>query len=75
MKITRAKIEEERVRQDEKWGGPSHDDRHTSWEWKSYICNHAWKGNLLEVAALGFAIADALDRAQIELAKLYGEVP
>lgn len=30
----------ERIRQDEKWGGPSHDDAHYYVDWSDYIVDH-----------------------------------
>ena len=35
------KIEQERKAQDEKWGGPEHDDTHSVWDWICYIHGHA----------------------------------
>jgi hypothetical protein len=66
-------IAAERRRQDEQWGGPAHDDRHSGQEWRTFIALHAARGNLVQVAALGWAVSEALDRARAELARLYGE--
>jgi hypothetical protein len=71
--VTREEIESERQRQDAQWGGPAHDDRLAGWEWQRYILKQAQSGNLLQTAALGFAVADALDRARAELAQIRGE--
>jgi len=36
-------IEEEMVRQREKWGGTEHDDQHTTWDWIVFITKHVGK--------------------------------
>jgi hypothetical protein len=65
-------IRAERQRQDAKWGGPEHDDHHSGLDWRSFIASHAEAGHLLEVAALGFAVADALTRCQERRGHVYG---
>lgn len=71
-------IEAERERQDEKWGGPEHDDEHTLNEWAKRIHDHAAaaagiyasyetpdaraRREFVEVAALAVAAIEALDR-------------
>lgn len=55
-------IRAERARQDQKWGGAAHDDRHAGAEWRRFIAEHAEKGDLVAVAALGFAVTEVLDR-------------
>ena len=57
-------IHEERKRQDAQWGGPEHDDEHGGLDWQTFIVEHAERGHLLHVAALGVAAADALSRLQ-----------
>ena len=36
-------ITKECAQQDEKWGGPSHDDQHAALEWVGYILEHVCK--------------------------------
>jgi hypothetical protein len=68
-------IERERKRQDEKWGGPNHDDIHRAREWSDYrarrevdiltrTCEHDTKDrkDLIEIAALAVAQVEAWDR-------------
>lgn len=66
----------ERRRQDDKWGGPNHDDQWTPFDWHEMIADYnAWArrmaamGNLvkarrryIQVAALAVAAVEALDR-------------
>ncbi len=65
----------ERVRQDEKWGGPGHDDQHTSHDWIAYIARHAGRAvtnkrfdelefqkHMIRVAALAVAAVEWADR-------------
>ena len=63
----------ERGRQDEKWGGPSHDDAHTVGDWARFIGQRVnelhsipsaqrQRELLIEVAALAIAATEALDR-------------
>lgn len=66
----------ERDRQDQKWGGPRHDDRHSVMDFVRYIRNYAgWAeqmadGNsllkarrrLVQVAALAVAAVEMIDR-------------
>ena len=37
-------ILEERVRQNEKWGGPDHDDQHEPAEWEAFVRQHLERG-------------------------------
>ena len=60
--ISEGTVRAERARQDQKWGGADHDDRHSGDEWRRFLLDHARKGNLLEVAALGYAVTEVLDR-------------
>ena len=69
-------VADERVRQDEKWGGPEHDDTHTAQEWVQLIEDYAgWarvmagmgsrdkaRRRLIQVAALAVAAAESIDR-------------
>lgn len=67
-------IRAERFKQDEKWGGPAHDDNHDFTDWISYIVKHlgkcvVWSGNirkyrgqLVRVAALAVAAIESFDR-------------
>lgn len=66
----------ERQRQDEKWGGPTHDDEHTVAQWVELIQDYAgWarvmagmdshdkaRRRLVQVAALALAAAESIDR-------------
>lgn len=63
-------IHEERMRQDAKWGGADHDDKHSGLDWQRFIVDHAERGHWLHVAALGVATADALSRLQGRYADL-----
>lgn len=65
----------ERVRQDEQWGGPDHDDQHTFHDWANYIYYQLRTTNgiappadvqrerFIKVAALAVAAIESLDRA------------
>lgn len=61
-------IDEERERQDKKWGGPAHDDQHDAWDWARFLKQHAAqvpqrpKEQLIRVAALAIAALESLDR-------------
>lgn len=65
-------IREERKRQDEKWGGPKHDDNHSRFEWVSTLKRHINKSHpqgkelyrkqLIRVAALAVAAVEGFDR-------------
>lgn len=62
----------ERARQDEKHGGPAHDDTHTLNDWRRYITvrlptvhyvpNKENRKDLIEIAALAVAAVESLDR-------------
>lgn len=66
----------ERRWQDEKWGGPEHDDAHSVQEFVAFIHEHAEKAiapgtspnitcsRLVEVAALAVAAVEAIRRKQ-----------
>lgn len=41
-------IKAERVRQDEKWGGPGHDDQHVVAQWVDYITLRARRASLAD---------------------------
>ena len=70
-----ADIAAERALQDEKWGGPEHDQNHTVKDWANFIHEHAHKANsaatrgnireararLVAVAALAVASLETLD--------------
>lgn len=70
-------VADERYRQDQRWGGPEHDDGHSVWEWKELLRAHVdrltpgpritrsdYRERLIEVAALCVAAAQAWDRKQ-----------
>ncbi len=71
-------IREEREKQDEKWGGPSHDDGHTSHDWVAYVTRHLGKAvmwpwerevfrkQMVRVAALAVAAVEWCDRGEEE---------
>lgn len=66
----------ERIRQDEKWGGPVHDDLHPTYEFVQLIEDYAgWarvmaqmgsndkaRNRLIQVAALAIAAVESIDR-------------
>lgn len=69
-------IRKERVRQDEKWGGPEHDDAHDIEEWIEFIQSYAswaktnykmnspdkFRRRMVQVAALAVAAVESFDR-------------
>ena len=69
-------VSQERVRQDGKWGGPEHDDQHTTAEYIQWIEDYAgWarmmsqmeshdkaRRRLIQVAALAVAAVESIDR-------------
>jgi hypothetical protein len=71
-----AEVAVERARQDEQWGGPSHDDQHHETEWYGYRArfeNRALstraaltpglqRESLVKIAALAVAQIEAIDR-------------
>lgn len=69
-------IEGERRYQDNKWGGPNHDEHHTNLEWGSYIMNYLGKythwdstpltqqSALIKIAALATAALEHLEVPQ-----------
>lgn len=73
----------ERHRQDAKWGGPNHDDQHTTAEFIQWIRNYAgWaemmdsmgspdkaRRRLIQVAALAVAAVESMDRKETARAK------
>jgi alpha-galactosidase len=70
-------IQVERRRQDDRWGGPDHDDAHSVGDWQTYIHEHTVKAllappgsleqrqRIIQVAALGFAVSACLDREHV----------
>ncbi|RKP46662.1 hypothetical protein D7S86_24540 [Pararobbsia silviterrae] len=72
MRIT-TEIIAERDRQDYQWGGPAHDDRHSSFEFLTYVARQVdlgaaakastHRGRLLKIAALAMAGIEAIDRS------------
>lgn len=71
-----SEIQAERARQDDKWGGPDHDDQHTTAEFVQLIEDYAgWartmagmnshdkaRKRLIQVAALAVAAVESIDR-------------
>lgn len=67
-------INEERTKQDDKWGGPEHDNMHNSHDWVAFITKHLgksvmwpWDGvkfrhQMVRVAALAIAAIAWYDR-------------
>lgn len=69
-------VEAERARQDRKWGGPTHDDKHSVADFCRWINNYAgWadqmadaqsydkaRRRLIQAAALAVAAVESLDR-------------
>ena len=73
MKKVLDEIAEERARQDEKWGGPAHDDEHVTADWIRFINNQSVRvhspdgvddsrSRLLKIAALAVAGIESIDR-------------
>lgn len=73
----------ERERQDHKWGGPAHDDRHSSFEFIDYVLDQVGiarneksskhRARLLKIAALAVAAIEVIDRkADVERAAQLG---
>jgi hypothetical protein len=79
-----AEVAEERVRQDEKWGGADHDDAHNLYDWCEFVADrvgrirpgdvtlegiqHA-RRRLVQTAALAVAAVESLDRNLARLAQ------
>ena len=75
-------MKRERERQDEKWGGPAHDDTHSIREWVSYIVAYlgkavnresGWGADsvlarkiLIKVAALAVAAVESMLRREYD---------
>lgn len=71
-----AEVARERLRQDGKWGGPTHDDTHSTAEFVQWIEDYAgWarmmasmnspdkaRNRLIQVAALAVAAVESIDR-------------
>lgn len=64
-------IEDERSKQDAKWGGPSHDDTHTVYEWGLFIHQQIqrydkersnFRSSMVRIAALAVAAIESYDR-------------
>ena len=70
-------ILEERRAQDEQWGGPAHDDSHTSAHWHDLLHEHLYRSwsvvgagsdeyrqELVKIAAIAVAAVESFDRRQ-----------
>lgn len=68
-----SEVASERWRQDQQWGGPAHDDRHTPMDWDRCIrrqlnamlrelANGGHRGRLVNIAALSVAAIQSMDR-------------
>jgi hypothetical protein len=76
-------IAEERVKQDEQWGGPEHDDEHTAFEWLGIITHYLGRGlinadvlsrkAMVQVAALAVAAIEWIDRRHTVIADVEAE--
>ena len=67
-------IQRERIAQDQKWGGPAHDNKHNSHDWVSYLTKHVGKAvmhpwdkglfraQMVRVAAVAIAAIEWCDR-------------
>lgn len=78
-------VANERAAQDEKWGGPAHDDRHGTAEWVAFIARHAglavndgrpeslerFRRQMIRVAALAIAAVESHDRVWPMAGKVY----
>lgn len=78
-----AEIQAERVRQDEQWGGPEHDDTHGPADWCDYIERQlseadgviglqnpaAWRERMVKIAALAVAAIESHDRVMARSAE------
>jgi hypothetical protein len=70
-----SEIDGERSAQDEKWGGPGHDDSHDSRDWVAFITRHLgraviwpfdgplFRRQMIRVAALAVAAVEWCDRS------------
>jgi hypothetical protein len=65
----------ERNRQDDQWGGPSHDDKHSVWDWARFITKPlnrlilsmaCPRDCLVKIAALAIAGIESIDRKAAE---------
>jgi thioesterase domain-containing protein len=71
-------VRAERERQDEEWGGPEHDDRHSPLDWHNYLQKQMgraaeafeatdrkrWRTAMLKTAALAVAAVESSDRSR-----------
>lgn len=66
-------VANERDRQDERWGGPGHDDTHDGQDWVHLVevrcvkalqakSGHAYRERMVQVAALAVAAVQSFDR-------------
>jgi hypothetical protein len=73
-----AEICGERMLQDKKWGGPTHDDTHTQMDWTQFIIDKVqqsimpashgddaeWRRRMVQIAALALAAVQSYDRIE-----------
>ena len=71
-----AEIDDARCAQDEKWGGPEHDDAHGSYDWIAFVTRatglavtrpwdaREFRRRMVSVAALAVAAIEWVDRAE-----------
>lgn len=71
-----AKVLNERIAQDQQWGGPDHDDTHTPTDWVAILSRHVglsamdagqidpaiWRRQMIRVAAVAIAALESFDR-------------
>lgn len=73
MKLALSDILAERMKQDQQWGGPSHDDTHSTDDWMKYILYQIDRSRyepiteerryrLVKIAALALAACESIDR-------------
>ena len=73
MKLALSNILQERIRQDQQWGGQSHDDTHNMDDWFKYILyqldrsryepdTETKRYRLVKIAALALAAVESTDR-------------
>jgi hypothetical protein len=67
--ITDSEISDERTRQDDEFGGPTHDDTHNMQFWRDhvlkFICRYTivpQRDSAIKIVALCFAIIESIDR-------------
>lgn len=65
-------VAQERQRQDEKWGGPEHDDTHEAQDWENFILDQMfnrahgehYRTEMIRIAGLAVAAIESYDRLE-----------